>query len=151
MGDDKPRLGGSDHACMEVPVRGTSPLAPRRSGSGLHEDCSLKSLPVVYIPAFKAYGLKWRKWSIKILFTSQSWSVPEKHRDPGLIKFQFDGSYTINQHIYRILLNLNNLQFTDAPRRREGSIGFRNCLSGWKEIIKEFADSMCPWEKIEIN
>ena len=60
------------------------------------------------ISRLRAYGLRWKRWSIKNSNTSQKWIVPESYRDRGLIKQTFDGEFSLNKTLFRIAYSLRN-------------------------------------------
>ena len=103
---------------------------------------TLKRTFQLTLSRLKAYGLKWKKWSLRNLHTSRQWVIPEKHRDPGLIKFEFDGSYSISKELYKIILELDGQQFSDAPSRRGPNEGFMRCIANWREILRDHATSL---------
>ena len=63
------------------------------------------------ITRLKAHGLKWRRWVIKNFHTNQPWLIPESRREPGLIKHDFDGCYTIDPKLLRIVAELTDPTF----------------------------------------
>ena len=63
------------------------------------------------ITRLKAHGLKWRRWVLKNFHTNQPWLIPESKREPGLIKHNFDGCYTIDPKLFRIVTELTNPTF----------------------------------------
>ena len=60
------------------------------------------------ISRLRAYGLRWKRWSIKNSNISQKWIIPESYRDRGLIKQTFDGDFSLNKTLFQIALSLRN-------------------------------------------
>ena len=71
------------------------------------------------ISRLRAYGLRWKRWSIKNSHTSLRWTIPEPYRDRGLIKQTFDGDFTLNKTLFRIAYSLRDATSQDGAQTPE--------------------------------